>query len=285
MHAPDHGSPLDPITDPITRRGFVSLAAAGSIALAAAPTLGQTSREYPGSPDPIDPLDHMPILDPALAREVVGKSHSDFDTVKKLVEARPELAKAAIDWGFGDWESALGAASHTGRRNIAELLLANGARTNLFTAAMLGHLEVVKATIEASPGIQQVLGPHGITLWRHAKAGKEQAAPVLAYLESLGDANSGHTDLPLEQVQIDAICGVYTYGAGSSNRFEIRHERDRICFAKEGKTKRDLYHQGNLGFLPAGAPSVRFVFGIDQGVATSVTIGIAEPPLVALRLG
>ena len=32
---------------------------------------------------------------------------------------------------------------------------------------MLGQLDVVKAAIAASPGVQRVKGPHSITLLRH----------------------------------------------------------------------------------------------------------------------
>ena len=34
-----------------------------------------------------------------------------------------------------------------GRRDIALLLLENGARMDIFSAAMLGHLEIVRATL------------------------------------------------------------------------------------------------------------------------------------------
>ncbi|MDX1388593.1 MAG: hypothetical protein R3344_05360, partial [Acidobacteriota bacterium] len=57
----------------------------------------------------------FPSQDPELVREIVGASHARLDDVTKLVTASPALAKAAWDWGFGDWESALGAASHMGR--------------------------------------------------------------------------------------------------------------------------------------------------------------------------
>jgi len=43
----------------------------------------------------------------------------------------------------------LGAASHMGRRDIAEILIEHGARSNLFTSTMLGHLEAVRAYIKA----------------------------------------------------------------------------------------------------------------------------------------
>ena len=68
---------------------------------------------------------------------------------------QPTLSKATFDWGFGDWETALGAASHVGSREIAELLIANGAHPTIFSAAMLGQLDAVKAFVEAAPGIQK----------------------------------------------------------------------------------------------------------------------------------
>ena len=43
----------------------------------------------------------------------------DEARVKELVTTHPHLANAWWDWGFGDWESPLGAAAHTGRRNAS----------------------------------------------------------------------------------------------------------------------------------------------------------------------
>ena len=83
--------------------------------------------------------DAFPSHPPELAREMVGVSHGNIARVKELLAERPSLAKAVWDWGFGDWETALGAASHVGNREIAELLLAHGARPDLFTAAMMGE--------------------------------------------------------------------------------------------------------------------------------------------------
>ncbi|MEE8128865.1 MAG: ankyrin repeat domain-containing protein, partial [Vicinamibacterales bacterium] len=100
-----------------------------------------------------------PSHDPDLVREVVGKAHVNYDRVRELVTPRPALAKAVWDWGFGDWESALGAASHMGRPDIAQLLIEHGARPNLFTFAMLGQVDVVRATCDANPGIQRQPGP------------------------------------------------------------------------------------------------------------------------------
>jgi hypothetical protein len=62
-----------------------------------------------------------------VVREIVGVSHRDLKRVRELVERQPALARATIDWGFGDWEGCIDAASHGGNRASVEFLLANGA--------------------------------------------------------------------------------------------------------------------------------------------------------------
>ena len=103
--------------------------------------------------------DAFPAQPAALVREIVSVSHFNPARVRELVEARPALARAAYDWGFGDWEDALGACSHTGQREIAEYLISKGARPTIFSAAMLGQLDVVKAFVAASPGVQRTCWP------------------------------------------------------------------------------------------------------------------------------
>jgi hypothetical protein len=124
-------------------------------------------------------------LQAELVREMVAKAHGDLARVRELLALEPRLVNAAWDWGGGDWETPLGAAAHTGRRDIAEALLDAGARIDLFAAAMLGKLDVVRATLEAFPEALRVAGPHGIPLIAHAKAGGDEAAAVAAYLEGL----------------------------------------------------------------------------------------------------
>src|SRR6185437_94052 len=116
-------------------------------------------------------------------REFVASAHGEIDAVRATLAEDRTFANAAWDWGGGDWETALGAAGHMGRRDIAELLLAHGARLDVFVAAMLGELEVVKATLAAHPETRDALGPHGIPLRAHAEAGGEKAAAVLAFLD------------------------------------------------------------------------------------------------------
>src|SRR6185436_18045575 len=109
-------------------------------------------------------MDKKPALDLSSVQEFVAKSHGDLDRVKELLAQEPGLINSTWDWGGGDFETALGAASHMGRRDIAELLLASGARLDLFAAAMLGKLEIVKAALAAFPDVINIPGPHGIPL-------------------------------------------------------------------------------------------------------------------------
>ncbi len=129
------------------------------------------------------PDEKPPPLDRELVHEFVLKAHSDLAAVERLLEQSPELVNSAWDWGGGDWETGLGAASHVGRREIAQFLLERGARMDIFAAAMLGETEVVRAMLAASPKVSDALGPHGIPLIRHAEAGGEPAREVLELLQ------------------------------------------------------------------------------------------------------
>jgi hypothetical protein len=128
--------------------------------------------------------DEKPLpIDKELVAELVLKAHGDLGIVKQLVEREPAIVNAAWDWGGGDWETGLGAAAHVGRRDIAEYLLEHGARKDVFAAAMLGEVDVVRAMLEAQPGLREAHGPHGISLRAHAEAGGEEARDVLELLQ------------------------------------------------------------------------------------------------------
>ena len=130
-------------------------------------------------------MEPKPVIPANLVQEFVGNSHGDLDRVKQLLAQEPGLINAAWDWGGGDFETGLGAASHMGRKDIASFLLEHGARLDIFAAAMLGNLEVVKAALTAHPEALRTPGPHGIPLIVHAEKGGEEAKAVLAYLQSL----------------------------------------------------------------------------------------------------
>ena len=130
-------------------------------------------------------MERPPAIAPELVQEFVGNAHGDLQRVQELLAQEPMLINAVWDWGGGDWETGLGAASHMGRRDIALYLLENGARMDIFAAAMLGHVEIVRAILDAYPEMRHQKGPHGIPLLAHAKAGGEEAADVVKLLEML----------------------------------------------------------------------------------------------------
>lgn len=124
-------------------------------------------------------------LSPEWVKDFVAKAHGDLEQVRTMLEQEPGLLNAAWDWGDGDWETALGAAAHMGNRDIALYLLEKGARIDLFAAAMLGKLDIVKAILQDDPRALHAPGPHTISLIAHAAAGGSQASAVVQYLESL----------------------------------------------------------------------------------------------------
>jgi hypothetical protein len=184
---PDTMNQGQPITN---RRNFLvsSAAAAGLIlypetllfgqaAPATAPQ-GQAANAPAGKPKP-DPLKAE------MVKEFVVSAHFDLDKTKAMLAETPSLLNATWDWGGGDFEMAIGGAGHMGRRDIALFLIGQGGRFDLFVAAMLGRLDVVKPMLTAFPHLAESKGPHGIPLMVHAQKGGQEAAEVAAFLEGL----------------------------------------------------------------------------------------------------
>jgi hypothetical protein len=122
-------------------------------------------------------------LPPGVVGEFVGRSHVDLSRVTEILNQYPTVIHAAFDWGNGDWETALGAAAHSGRKDIAEFLVGRGARMDIFAAAMLGRLSLVRAFLHESPGLLHQGGPHGIPLIDHARKGGDRE--TIAFLNHL----------------------------------------------------------------------------------------------------
>jgi hypothetical protein len=129
--------------------------------------------------------EHDPQIDRARVKRFVIAGHFNLEAVKEMLAADPTLINGAIDWGNGDFETALGGASHMGRRDIAEFLLEHNARMDIFAATMLGKLDIVKAAVAAFPNIVRVPGPHKIPLIAHAEKGGPGAVAVLDFLRPL----------------------------------------------------------------------------------------------------
>ncbi len=119
-------------------------------------------------------------------KEFVGAGHNNLDKVKTLLIEFPTLIYSTWDWGNGDFETGLEGAGHVGNKEIANYLIRQGARTNLFVLTMLGKTQIVKAYLETYPEYLNARGPHGFTLLHHAQKGGDDAKELLEYLQSKG---------------------------------------------------------------------------------------------------
>ena len=92
----------------------------------------------------------------ALETAVTG---GDLDTVRQLLEANPALASALDQQHL----PLILTATYHGRRDIATELLMAGAELNIFAAAAIGHLEVVRREAANDPELLNACGRDGFT--------------------------------------------------------------------------------------------------------------------------
>lgn len=186
------------MSEPIDRRTFAAMTASvvlGREALSAdtpaevapmphaRPTEAPFVRDYPRPG--FAPSWRKPQINKLMVQDFVIFAHTDIAMVKKLLDREPALVNAFMDWGGGDWESALGAASHMGNREMASLLLERGARIDIFCAVMMGQLDAVKSFLTLQPKLIDAKGPHGFSLHFHAQLAGPDADKMVDYLQSV----------------------------------------------------------------------------------------------------
>lgn len=281
----------------ISRRNVLKTSAIVFLGLSL-PNLLPANNKIIGFDKPIEDDDiptHFPNIDPEIISEVVGKSHFNLDRVKELVDTRHELAKASWQWRFGDFESAIGAASHVGRRDIALYLISKGASPSIFTYAMLGEFDIIKSVINANPGIQKNTGPHGISLLDHAFAGErmkdkmtikelDNVKRTIAYLESVGNAG-GEDYLNVPPEEQTKYLGDYHYGTNEKTGFSIQlNMRKMLSLGPLGEFGGSLYKIGENKFTYNGAPSVIITFDIQNEQVKSLTLSEPGLSIVAKKI-
>lgn len=269
----------------ISRRLVVKSAAFGLLA-ASVPNISFAS--YWNDDDQITSklYKEYPAINPDVVSEVVGVSHFNLDRLKELVDVRPELAKATWDWGFGDWESAIGAATHVGRRDIVFYLLSKGARPTLFTFAMLGDLKTVKSMLDLSPEMLKITGPHGISLMQHAEIGlfakdadKERSEALVEYLKTLDLPEEKYLDMTDSEKQL--YLGDYKFGPGENDGFSVKlNMRKLLSLGRIGKFGGALYKSGENEFAYNGTPSIKIIFEQKESEIKALTI---QEPELTLR--
>ncbi|MFL6426689.1 MAG: hypothetical protein ACJ71S_00485 [Acidobacteriaceae bacterium] len=237
--------------------------------------------------------EHYPAYPAELIQQIVTVAHFDLNKLKDLLAPRPHLVKAAWDWGFGDWETPLGAACHMGRRDIAEFLLTQGATPSLFSFVLLGDVDRARQIVESQPGIQRIAGPHSISLLAHARMGGSRSEDVLAYLRSIGDADMVQP-APMTERERSSLCGGYHFENEPALHVDVSDDvrsyagspmytyPPQLNWTRTGTMGRPLFHLGGNVFYPAGASSIRIQFS-KEAHAMKMTIIDGPETLIASR--
>ena len=137
-------------------------------------------------------LSAFPLLSQRATQDISGEmikafvsaGHNKLEKVKELLAEEPNLLFARYDWGGGDFEEAIEGAGHVGNKEIANYLIEQGARPNLFVLTMLGYTAIVQQVLDDFPSQLSAKGPHGFTLLHHAKVGGQDE--LINYLQSKG---------------------------------------------------------------------------------------------------
>lgn len=126
------------------------------------------------APYALNSQDKQGIFDAEEIREFVFAAHKSLEDTRKIIEAKPLLLNCTNQNKKGDFETAVGGASHMGRKDIADLLVSKGARLDIFSYTFLGYTDFVKQLIIQQPNLLYAPGPHGFNLLHHAEAGKHE---------------------------------------------------------------------------------------------------------------
>ena len=247
-----------------SRSTFLTILGSGAIGLALPTRAGSQVAAPAGRPGFRHDLER--------ARSIVSAAHRNFDAVRELVREQPALAKASWDWGFGDWESALGAAAHTGAREIAEYLIAHGARPTIFSSAMMGEVDVVRAAIRAQPDLATLDGPHGIALLNHARAGGADASGVVDYLLDEAGVEDEPFGVEATPELHERYGGSYRDPAADDVQMTVDASRRFLMIGAGATASSRVLEVEEHTFHPTGAPSVRLRFDVENGRASRVTV-------------
>ena len=192
-----------------------------------------------------------------LVFEFVSNAHTNLERTKTLLTKEPKLIRASYEWAPGDFESAIDAAAHSGSIDIVKHLLAKGASYSIFVAAVLGHLDTIKASVAHNLELVNVRGPHGIGLLQHALAGGEPAKKVADFLTEKG----AETDEQWLDLEYDADLAKFVEGQYQITRNErtiklsILIDDGKLYIAAGNRPKKRLQYQGQTRFAVEGTPA------------------------------
>ena len=118
----------------------------------------------------------------------VGRSHGDFETVRRMTEFHPALVHAQAT----STEITVEACGHIGQRPIVDYLLEKGAPYSLPTAVMRGDLERARALLAEDPNRIHERGPHDFALLWYPTIGGGQIELTELLLEYGAEVEQQH---------------------------------------------------------------------------------------------
>lgn len=124
------------------------------------------------------------LFDYDLILEFVFAAHKSLEETRQILDKYPLLLNCTSQFKKGDFETAVGGASHMGRKDIADFLVSRGARLDIFNYAFLGYDDFIKKWITDYPNFLKAPGPHGFTLLHHAEVGGRKS--LAEWLKSKG---------------------------------------------------------------------------------------------------
>jgi ankyrin repeat protein len=170
------------------------------------------------------------------ANQFIIDCHADLETVKQKIAEKPGLAHA---YNPETDESALGAASHMGRKDIAEFLLGSGAELDIAAAAMLGRREAAQALLEKDSSLATSGGAHGIPIAFHAALGGDVEIAQLLLDNGAGEALKG------------ALLGAVHMNRVEMARWLLDPEAMPDAKAVEGRTALQMAEERGFGEIAA----------------------------------
>ena len=102
---------------------------------------------------------------------------------ESLAGKRTGLLNSCWDWGAAISKPRSKARGHMGNKDIANFLLSKGARMNIFCAAMLGRLDVVKAIPLRLSRAEDLERSARLAMLHHATKGGVEPTPMLEILK------------------------------------------------------------------------------------------------------
>jgi hypothetical protein len=206
----------------LPRRNLLAAAALAAVPL--------TAQDKPGAPP-------RQTDETVKAFVVAGHTDAKIATVREMLDKDPKLAVASWDWGAGDWETALGGASHVGSREMAHFLLEHGARIDAFCAAMLGRRDLLAAILTASPAAALVRGPHTYCLLYHVATNGDVSLAELVKPHLVGqEAHFNQAVVPsVAHKHLEMTAWLLKNGVTDPNQTDFRGRRPLTIATEAGQ--------------------------------------------------